>query len=247
MDHRHQRGRAVDHGGVDHLALARAGGLEQRGHHAEGQQHAAAAEVAHQVQRRHRRRVGPAERPQRAADGDVVDVVSGHRGHGPVLAPARHAAVDQPAVAGEAGLGPDPQPLGHSGPEPLDQPVGLLDQVEDELDGVGVLEVDARPRAVTGSAGPSTAPAPDARAPSPRSTAPGAARSRRRTWAPASASIMQVKGAGPDPRQLDDLDPAQRSTAVGHRRIVTRACAGGQAGPAWAKLGRCRRPAPPDE
>ena len=64
VDHRHQRGRAVDHGGVDHLALARAGRLEQGGHHAEGEQHAPAAEVAHQVERRHRRRVGPAQRPR---------------------------------------------------------------------------------------------------------------------------------------------------------------------------------------
>ena len=49
MDHRHERGRAVDHGGVHHLALAGTGRLEQGGHHAEGQQHAAAAEVTHQV------------------------------------------------------------------------------------------------------------------------------------------------------------------------------------------------------
>ncbi len=143
MDHRHQRGRAVDHGGVDHLPFARAGRLEERGHHAEGQQHPATAEVADQVQRRHGRRVGPAQRPQGPADRDVVDVVPGHRGHGAVLAPSGHASVDQPTVPGEAGLGPDAQPLGHTRPEALDQAVGLLDQVEDELDGVGVLEVDA--------------------------------------------------------------------------------------------------------
>ena len=35
-------------------------------------------------------------------------------------------------------------------------------------------------------------PEPEASISFPRSTAPGAARSSRRTWAPASASIMQV-------------------------------------------------------
>ena len=39
------------------------------------------------------------------------------------------------------------------------------------------------------------------------STAPAGARSRRKTWAPASASIMQVKGAGPIPASSMILIP----------------------------------------
>ena len=41
---RQQRG-PIDHGGVDDLALTRSARLEQSGHDAEGQQHAAPTEV----------------------------------------------------------------------------------------------------------------------------------------------------------------------------------------------------------
>ena len=53
--HRHERGGPVDHGGVDDLALPRALGLDDAAGDPERQEHAAAAEVAHQVERRHRR------------------------------------------------------------------------------------------------------------------------------------------------------------------------------------------------
>ena len=65
------------------------------------QQHAAAAEVADQVERRHRRLAGAADRVQRAGQRDVVDVVAGARRQRAVLAPAGHAAVDEPRVARE--------------------------------------------------------------------------------------------------------------------------------------------------
>ena len=66
VDDRHQRGGAVDHRGVDHLALARALALDERAGDAEREQHAAAAEVADQVERRDRRLAVPADRVQRA-------------------------------------------------------------------------------------------------------------------------------------------------------------------------------------
>src|SRR3954451_932500 len=50
IDAAEQQRRAVDHRGIDHLALARALRLEESAHHAEGEQHAAAAEIAHQVE-----------------------------------------------------------------------------------------------------------------------------------------------------------------------------------------------------
>ena len=59
-----------------------------------------------------------------------------------VLAPAGHPAVDEPGIAGQADVGPEPEPLGHPGAEALHQAVGAVDQVEDEGDPVGVLEVD---------------------------------------------------------------------------------------------------------
>ncbi len=69
VEHRGEHGGAVDHGGVDDLALARALGLEQRADDAEGEEHAAAAEVAHQVERRHRglARAGRSGRARRRA------------------------------------------------------------------------------------------------------------------------------------------------------------------------------------
>ena len=123
-EHRRQQRGAVDHRGVDHLALARALRLEQRAGDAEGEQHAAAAEVADQVERRHRRLAVAADGVQRAGERDVVDVVAGARRQRPVLAPAGHAAVDQPRIAREQRVGPEAQPLHHAGPEALDQRVG---------------------------------------------------------------------------------------------------------------------------
>ena len=111
-------------------------------------------------------------------------------GHRPVLAPPGHPAVDEPRVAGEAVVGPDAQSLGHTGSQTLDEAVGLLDEVEDELDGVGVLEVDPDrgPGAVEQvpvRAGPGVATLA-------RLDGSAGARSRRSTSAPASASSMQV-------------------------------------------------------
>src|SRR5439155_353840 len=65
---------------------------------AEAEQHAAAAEVAHQVERRHRRLAFSSESVQHAGEGDVVDVVAGARRERPALAPAGHAAVNQARV-----------------------------------------------------------------------------------------------------------------------------------------------------
>ena len=91
---------------------------------AECEQHAAAAEVADQVERRHRRLAGAADRVQHAGERDVVDVVAGALGERTVLAPAGHAAVDEARVARVHGVGPEAEALHHAGPEALDQRVG---------------------------------------------------------------------------------------------------------------------------
>ena len=110
---------------------------------AERHEHPAAAEVADDVDRRRGLRARAAEVRERAAERDVVDVVAGGLRVRAVLAPAGHAAVDELRVAGEADVGPDAEPLGHAGPEALDERVGLLDEREHGLDAVGRLEVDA--------------------------------------------------------------------------------------------------------
>ena len=130
VDDRHQRRHPVHHRGVDHLPLAGRGALDQGAHDPVGHQHAAAAEVADQIEGRQRRLAGPTDVRQDAGQGDVVDVVAGGVGQGPVLAPARHARVDEARVALEADVGAETQPLHYARAEALDQHVGLLDQTK---------------------------------------------------------------------------------------------------------------------
>ena len=74
---------------------------------------------------------------ERAGERDVVDVVAGRVRERPVLAPAGHAAVHEPRVAGEADVGPEAEALGDAGPEALDQRVGRLDEPQHRLDAFG--------------------------------------------------------------------------------------------------------------
>ena len=137
-------------------------------------------------------------------------------GVGTVLAPAGHAAVDEPRVAGEAHVGTDAEPLGDAGPEPLDQRVGPLDQAQHGLDALGVLEVDAD------------------RAPAP---VEDVGRRRRRVAARHVAGAVDAddvgahvgehhgaERAGTDPGELDDPDavewsqPSQAPRSFSHGR-----------------------------
>ena len=86
---------------------------------------------------------GPAEVRERAGERDVVDVVARGLRHRTVLAPPGHAPVDELRVAGEAHVGAEAEALGHAGPEALEQRVGALDELQHELDALGVLQVDA--------------------------------------------------------------------------------------------------------
>ena len=79
---------------------------------------------------------------ERAGQRDVVDVVAGHLGVGPLLAPARHAAVDQLGVAGHADVGAQAEALHDAGTEALEDGVGAVDEAQRRLDAGRVLEVD---------------------------------------------------------------------------------------------------------
>lgn len=59
-----------------------------------------------------------------------------------VLAPAGDPDVDQARVALQRLLRADPEPLGDTGPEALEEDVGVGDEVEQLGDAGGVLEVD---------------------------------------------------------------------------------------------------------
>ena len=146
------------------------------------------------------------------ADGDVVDVVPGRRRPWDRPGPTRSCARRPAPVAGQAVLRPDPEPLGHAGSEALDQPVGRLDQVQHQLDRVGILEIDAdrRPaRLRMSQCRRGATPAPPRLARPPRAPpAPGGGPARRRR--PASC---RCTGAGPIPASSMILIPLQRSTS----------------------------------
>ena len=124
--------------------------------------------------------------PSTPGQRDVVDVVAGHHAAtgpaGPIRWPARRPAAGSPAWQR---TGPEPEPLGHAGPEGLDQPIGPAHQIEQQRaarppsSGRWRWSVDP----VRGSPRPSGV----------------VGRSTRTTSAPMSASIMAQKGPAPSP------------------------------------------------
>ena len=139
---------------------------------------------------------GPAQRLERAGQREEVDVVARLLGPRPVLAEPGETHVDQPLVAGTAHLGPEAEPLGHPGPEDVDQHVGPIGQRQQRVDTAGRLEVDRHP------------------ALAPRQ---GAARARHR-HRPVDAEHVRAhvgeqhpgERTGTEAHHLEDTDPAER-------------------------------------
>ena len=142
VEERGQQRHPVDHRGVDHLAAAGQRPLDQGAEDAHDDEHAAAAVVAEQVERRRGRLPVPAQRVERARQRDVVDVMAGGARVGALAPPAADPRVHQPWVAGLAVLGAEPEPLGDAGAEALEQHVGPVHQPEHRRRPVRVLEVD---------------------------------------------------------------------------------------------------------
>ncbi len=128
--HLGQHADAVDHRGVDHLALAGFLALEQCGDDADDHQHRAATEVGHEVQRGHRRTVAEADRREGTGLRQVVDVVTGGGGQRAVLAPAGDAGEDQPRIDRFALGRADTEAFTGAGPETVQQHIGFGDQVQ---------------------------------------------------------------------------------------------------------------------
>ena len=68
--------------------------------------------------------------------------MAGHAGVGAVLPPPGHAPVDERRVARQARLGADAEALGDPRAQALDEGVGALGEIEDDLGAAGMLEVD---------------------------------------------------------------------------------------------------------
>ena len=140
-EHRHQRRRAVHHRRVDDLALARARRFQHPAHQAVGQQHAAAAEIADEIQRRHRLAARFADGVQGAGKADVVDVVAGGVGDGAVLPPAGHAPVDELFVARHTVVRPKAQAFGDARAKALEQGIGGFHQLQHQFHAFRLLQI----------------------------------------------------------------------------------------------------------
>jgi len=101
----------------------------------------AAAEIADQIERRHRPFLR-ADRRERAGDGDIIDVMAGRLRQRAFLTPAGHAAIDEARVARLHHVRPQPKPLHHARAKAFDQRVGVGKQIEHLRDGSPVLEVE---------------------------------------------------------------------------------------------------------
>ena len=199
VEHGHQGGRAIAHGAIDHLALAGLARLDHPGQYAEGQVEGAAAEVAHQIERRDGLVLCP-DGVERPGDGDIVHVVSGRLGVGTELAPAGHAAKDQFRIALQGHLRTQAEPLHDPGAEAFEDDVCGLEQLEAGLDGGRVLQVQAHG-------------APAARG-DVRGTSPALALAVYPHHVRAKVRKEHAaEGAGPDAREFNDLEAGQGSLA----------------------------------
>jgi hypothetical protein len=133
--------RTIDDGRVHHGATPRGACLHDAGQQPRHQVHGAAADVAQRGKGRDRPGIGRRAPPQRARDGGIVVVVAGGPGQRPVLAPARHAAIDQARVEGVAGLGSQAQALHGAGPHAFDQRIGIARQGQHQVTPFGRLEI----------------------------------------------------------------------------------------------------------
>ena len=83
-----------------------------------------------------------ADSDSRPRQRDVVQVVARGLGKWPVLAPARHPAIDQPGIERRAICGAEAQPLHHPWAKAFDQSVGLGNQFQCARLATGRLQVD---------------------------------------------------------------------------------------------------------
>ena len=109
LHHPHQLCGAVDHRHVNHLTLTRLRGLQKPSHHAGHQQHAAATEVPHQIQRHDRSVAATPDGMQCAGNGNVIQVVARGLRKRARLPPTRHARKNELGIARETFIGPKAQ------------------------------------------------------------------------------------------------------------------------------------------
>ena len=131
------------------------------------------------------------------------------RASGPVLAPARHPAEDEPLVSRQADVGAEAEALHHPRPEALDQRIRLLHESQHDLDPGPVLQVE-------GDGSPPTA----------EHLAEGVRVAGRRPVDPDHVGAEVGEQHRPerrraDARELDDPEVGERSLTPGHFTILS--------------------------
>ena len=205
---------------------------------AEREEEPTAAEVADEVDRRHRWAAGGADVREHAGERDVVDVVADVVGERPFLTPAGHAAVDEARVAVERDVRADAEPFGDAGPEALDQHVR------------GLAERAARSPRRGGASG--RCPSSAGCGPGSRTATPGSSRCPRRpTWRDRVAAPRRRGRRAPCPRTASDrcsgsrardtrrVDPSRRTLSV--RGRIAAGCTRCRCPGKWAELHAARR------
>ena len=137
----HEQRGAIGHCGIHYLTLAAARALVQRCDDAEGQQHPTAAKVANKIERGRWLAAFGADGVQCTGQRDVVDVVSRRVRDGAELAPARHAAVHQPWVAGQTYIWSETQALHHAGTKTFNKHISALDEFEHRFHAVRMFQI----------------------------------------------------------------------------------------------------------
>jgi len=140
---------AVEYRRVDDLTFAAGARVENGAQHAERQQHSAAAEIRHQIQRRHRFVARFADQMQGTRQREVVNVVPGGICQRAGLAPSGHASIGELWISSEAGVRAESQAFSHSRAKSLDKTVGLFDKPKNGFNGKWVFEVASQGFAVS--------------------------------------------------------------------------------------------------
>ena len=135
------REHAFAHRDVDVASDARALRIEQRRENAHRRNDGAAEDVRHLEVRDHGVAVGRTDLLGQAGEAVVVQVVAGEIAIRTGLAVARDRAVDDGRIHGLHGFVADPEPVDDAGTEALDHDVRRPREFEEQLDAIGLLEV----------------------------------------------------------------------------------------------------------
>src|SRR5882762_9559942 len=148
MEVSHQIGGTVGHCRVDDLPFAARARMNDAGEQADNQEQGAAAVIRGEIERWNGFILG-ADGMQRAAERQIVDVMSGISGVRTGLAPAGHAAIKDARIALEYHVRTEAESFHDPGAIALDKDLRMFAKPKAHVDGVRLLEIqfDGQPTA----------------------------------------------------------------------------------------------------